>query len=154
MPTAESTDSAARAEDYVARGRIVRVGEDRVVFNPLNFNYELELETPSAASLKDRVGLRIECLIRVRARKILTVPSGGNFIQPIFGPPRIIQDRIRHVEPRRMVVHAGTPILVELPDDESAYDLVNGPLASGGLVNVTAWPGARFDLVEAHTSGS
>ena len=61
MPTAESTDSAARAEDYVARGRIVRVGEDRVVFNPLNFNYELELETPSAASLKDRVGLRIEC---------------------------------------------------------------------------------------------
>ena len=53
-------------------------------------NYQLHLEFSGDA--KPAVSTQpIECLIRVDARKVYTVPSGGNFIQPIFGPPKIIQ---------------------------------------------------------------
>jgi len=87
----------------------------------------------------------VQGTVRVTARKVWTVPSGGNFVSPIFGPPRTIQGRVRSLDERSLVVHAGVPILVELPADEAGYDLVNGPLAVGVMVNVVALPGARFE---------
>ena len=83
------------------------------------------------------------------ARKIYTVPSGGNFISPIFGPPRIIQGRVRYLDETEMVVQAGVPVIVELPKDENAYDLVRGDLTVSSLVNVVVLPGARFELAVA-----
>jgi hypothetical protein len=87
-------------------------------------------------------------LIRASARKVWTVPSGGAFIAPIFGPPRIIQGRVKHLNGREMVVHAGTSIVVELPGTEAAIDPARGPIVQGALVNVTALPGATFELLE------
>jgi hypothetical protein len=45
-----------------------------------------------------------------------------------------------------MVVHAGCQIWVELPDNDIVYDLARGPVRVGGIVNVTALPGAAFEL--------
>jgi hypothetical protein len=73
------------------------------------------------------------------------VPSGGNFIAPIFGPPRTIQGRVKSLSEREMVVHAGVPIVVELPAEEQGYDLASGPIAAGVMVNVVALPGAMFE---------
>ena len=135
----------ASANDFVAVGRVVSVEDNAVVFHPLNSNYEWKLAT--ASRYDGPVNERIECRLYVRARKLYTVPSGGNFVQPIFGPPRIIQGRIKHLEEGTMVVHGGAPFVVELPEDEAAYDMGRGFLAVGGLVNVVALPGARFELV-------
>jgi hypothetical protein len=44
-------------------------------------------------------------------------------------------------------VQAGAPIVVELPSADSAYDMTNGHLAAGSLVNVMAMPGARLELL-------
>jgi hypothetical protein len=122
--------------------------QDRaVVFAPADTNYELRLDAHKSID-GAQIGVATGALIRVSSRKVWTVPSGGNFIAPIFGPPRTIQGRIKYLDEDRMVVQAGVPIIVELPHDPAAYDLVRGPLTVGALVNVTALPGGTFELVE------
>ena len=83
--------------DFPARGKIIEVRQSIAVFQPANTNYQLHLEFtgdgPPAVSTQP-----IEILIRVEARKTYTVPSGGNFIQPIFGPPKIIQGRVKYAD--------------------------------------------------------
>ena len=128
--------------DIPARGKVVAAREGGVVFAPSGTNYELDLLSPQYAG-----GLNVltDGVVRVTARKILTVPSGGNFISPIFGTPRTIQGRVRTLDETSMVVQAGAPILIEYPSAESAFDLVNGPIAAGALVNAMILPGARFE---------
>lgn len=130
--------------DYPATGKVIAVEPDAMIFAPLNTSYELRLLT--VGRYDGPVNERMEGIIRVSARKLYTVPSGGNFISPIFGPPRTIQGRILQLDEKTMVVRAGANIVVELPAADSAYDLGNGPLTVGALVNVVALPGARFEL--------
>ena len=131
--------------DHPAIGRVLSVASDHVVFNPAGTNYELKLLTD--VKYTGPVNQRVECLIRASARKVYTVPSGGNFIAPIFGPPRTIQGRILYADDRNLVVKAGTPVIVELPLTEDAVDLAVGGLRAGAIANVTALPGARFEMV-------
>ena len=139
----------ASVSDFPARGRVREVmANGLIVFLPLNTNYQLYL-TPNGGNYSGPLDERIEGLIHVVAKKIWTVPSGGNFIAPIFGPPKTIQGRIRYLDKQVMVVQAGCPIVVELPSDETVYDLVTGPLAVGAIANVLALPGASFELVAA-----
>jgi len=129
--------------DFRAAGRILRVEADAVIFQPVDTSYELRLlMTPPDSGPPGR---RVEALIRLAARKIYSVPGGGGFIAPIVGPPRIVQGRVRHLDESIIVVHAGAPIVVELPKDDAAYDLTEGPLAVGAMVNVVASPGARIE---------
>jgi len=87
----------------------------------------------------------VEVLIRVMARKVYTVPSGGNFVQPIVGPPRIIQGRVRHLDDRQLVVQASANFIVDLPAADSAIDLDNGLITLNTMVNVVALPGATLE---------
>ena len=134
--------------DYPARGKIIEVNGDRIVFTPLNTIYQLHLVKSGGAAVEvsDRP---VEILIRVKGRKVYTVPSGGNFIQPIFGPPRIIQGRVKFADDRTIVVHAGTPIICELPAADTAIDLDEGLIQVGHMANVVALPGATFQLATA-----
>lgn len=130
------------ATEMLTTGKVTAVKEDSVVFTPAGSNYELHLVCPGYARSFNKP---ISGIIRVKARKIYTVPSGGLFITPIFGPPKIIQGRIRALDQKSMVLHAGGNISVEFPDNDDAFDLVNGPLTPGRLANVVAWPGATFE---------
>ena len=136
--TATTTWTAAA----LAKGKVTAVKDEIIHFAPTGTNYELHLVAPNYPG---NVGGQTQGAIRVRARKVWTVPSGGNFISPIFGPPRTIQGRVRALSDREMVVHAGTDIVVELPASEEGYDLASGSLAAGVMVNVVAMPGARFE---------
>ena len=135
----------ANPSDFPAVGMILSADDASVTFKPKNTSYELKLLTSSRYDGPN--GKRVEGVIRVQARKVYTVPSGGNFIVPIYGPPRIVQGRIRYLDDRAMVVQAGLPVVVELPAAEDAYDLVNGPLAVGALVNVPGLPGATIEII-------
>ena len=126
----------------LAKGKVTGTKDGGVVFAPSGTNYELHLAAPKYAG---PVGSLTRGVIRAVARKVWTVPSGGNFIAPIFGPPRTIQGRVRALDERSMVVQAGAPIVVDLPDEPNVFDLANGPITVGALVNVTAMPGARFE---------
>ena len=133
--------------DFPARGKVIRVEEGFVIFAPSNTNYEIKLAT--AAKYDGPVNTLIEGLIQASARKLWTVASGGNFVAPIFGPPRIVQGRIKFLDQRTMVVQAGVPVVVTLPSADSAYDLTSGAISVGTLVNATIMPGASFQLVTA-----
>jgi hypothetical protein len=133
----------AAAERLLASGKVTAINGTIVTFLPADTSYELQLLCPG---YDGPIGKPVLGTIRISARKIWTVPSGGNFIAPIFGPPRIVQGRVRRLEQGSMVVQAGVAVLVELPDDDIAYDLARGPVRVGALVNVTALPGAQFSL--------
>src|SRR5256885_966134 len=133
--------------DCPASGKITAVNGNTVTFIPANTNYELQLQTPDGP-YTGPLNSPVDGLIRVDARKVWTVPSGGNFIVPIFGPPRIVQGRVRSFSDDALVLQAGTSILVNLPDLDTAFDLTSGPITVGRMVNVTILPGASFQLVK------
>jgi hypothetical protein len=130
--------------EFLASGKIVRVEDLFVVFSPVGTNYEIKLATP--IRYIGPTDSLIEGSIQAIARKLWTVSSGGNFVAPIFGPPRIIQGRIKSLDQLSMVVQAGVPITVKLPVADSAYDLSSGALSVGTLVNATLMPGASVEL--------
>jgi len=131
--------------DFPAQGKITSVNGQTVTFIPAGTNYELQLQTQDAYTGPTNVP--VEGVIRVNARKVWTVPSGGNFIVPIFGPPKIVQGRVRQMSDDVLIVHAGTNFVVELPESDKAFDLTSGPIAVGKMVNVTLLPGAKFALL-------
>lgn len=133
------------ATGFLARGKVIARHPDHIVFTPTGTNYEMHLEGNYDGPLQVPVSLRI----LARGRKLLTVPSGGNFVTPIYGPPRIFQGRVRFATDRVVGLHAGVPVLVELPAEEEAVDLAEGPITIGGLLNATVYPGVRFEYVPA-----
>jgi hypothetical protein len=129
--------------EILASGKITSFQNGVAIFSPAGTNYELHL---AAASYDGPLNVPVKAVIRVIARKIWTVPSGGNFIAPILGTPRTIQGRVRALDQRSMIVQAGTPIVVEFPANDSAFDLANGGISVGVMVNVVAQPGARIEI--------
>src|SRR5688500_13627305 len=139
MPQAGATSTAGLA----AQGKVKAVNGDLVTFAPSNTNYELHLVSPGYAGPLNTL---VRGVVRAVARKAYTVPSGGNFISPIYGSPRIIQGRVRAIDGNTIVVQAGVPVYVTMPADASAVEMANGPIAVGSLTNVVALPGATFEL--------
>ena len=135
--------------EFATHGKIIAVdGDGGVVFAPRGTSYEMRLRT--ATRYAGPTNTPGEAVIRVVARKVWTVPSGGNFISPIMGPPKIVQGRVRQADERQLVVHAGATFIVDLPADEHAVDLPNGPITLGAMVNVTALLGATLEIVARH----
>lgn len=134
------------SHDFPARGKVIRVENGAIIFAPSNTTYELKLLTANAYD--GPVNQLIEGYLRGKARKLWTVASGGGFIVPIQGPTRIVQGQIRYLDSTTMVVQAGAPFIIELPQADSAYDLNNGPLTVGKMVNCVVLPGATFELAE------
>jgi hypothetical protein len=132
------------ANGFIARGKVTEVKDSFVVFQPLDTNYQLHLQT--ARPYTGPVGQLISARVQAKAAKVYTVPSGGGFISPLFGPPRTIQGRALQVDDHTIVIRAGIPISVELPKADEAVDLSEGPLAVGSIVNAVALPGATFEL--------
>lgn len=131
--------------DYSARGKIASTFDGGVVFHPVNTNYQMHLRC--AAPYTGAVGKPVDVSIRLMARKVYSVPSGGNFITPIFGPPKIIQGRVKFMSETQLVVHAGATVVVDLPAGASSIDLNSGAIAVGSMVNVVAIPGAMLELI-------
>lgn len=132
----------ATATAIYASGKVTAVKAGKIIFAPTGTNYELELLCPQYAGPMNKP---VQGTIRVTARKVWTVPSGGNFITPLFGPPKIIQGRVRSLDAKWLVVQAGTSITVDLPDDDIVFDMANGAIMENVMVNVTAYAGGTFE---------
>ena len=132
----------ATATAIYASGRVISANNGKIIFAPTGTNYELELVCHNYTGPMNK---SVQGTIRVRARKVWTVPSGGNFITPIIGPPKIIQGRVRSLDQKHLVVHAGTAITIELPDDDKVFDLANGAITESVMVNVTAFGKGEFE---------
>ena len=149
--TPENLHASPAALAHAGRGKIVEARADgTLAFQPRGTQYELHLVADD--DLEQRVGRPVKGLVSVRARKVYTVPSGGNFVVPIIGETRIVQGRVVDLweggafGTGQLLVQAGAMVLVDLPEDSSAVDLASGAIEQGALVNVVALPGARLVL--------
>lgn len=130
--------------DFVTTGKVTAIDGEVVVFNPRGYTYQMHLKSGAVAPA---AGTVVDVLIRASARKVWTVPSGGAFISPIEGPPKILQGRVRFQSDRQLVLACGANVIVDLPAAETAIDLASGEIVIGRLVNVTAMPGATIEFV-------
>jgi hypothetical protein len=135
----------ASPADFPARGKVIRVEGDHIVFAPVNTNYEMHLK----GSYDGPLGVPVLLLIRAEGRKLMTVPSGGNFVAPIFGTPKTFQGRVRYADESQVVIHAGVPVVVKLPAAEDALDLANGSVTVGQMLNAIVLAGASFEVVKS-----
>jgi hypothetical protein len=127
--------------DIRSKGRIVRTHNGLAVYQPANTSYEHHVTAP--ATLPTDRPMRAS--IRVQARKVYGVPSGGNFVQPIFGSPRIIQGRVASIDGNTLTVQAGATFVCVLPTGKDTIDLHHGAIEVGKMVNVVAFPGATLE---------
>ena len=130
---------------HVTKGRVVSVSGDVVVFKPANTTYELHLKAVGGA-YDGPIDATVQGVIRGKARKAYTVPSGGLFVTPIMGPTRIVQGRVIDLEKNALTLSAVATINVALPTTAGAVELANGSIMHGSLVNVVLEPGATFEL--------
>jgi hypothetical protein len=145
--TMTTTTATNTTSGLSARGKVTgKTAGGLIKFIPAGTTYELHLAAPN---YEGPLNTLVDGVVRVKARKAYTVPSGGNFITPLYGTPRIIQGRVRAVEGNTIVIQAGTPVRAELPAESSAVELGNGAIAVGSLVNVVALPGAAFEHVQS-----
>jgi hypothetical protein len=87
-------------------------------------------------------GERIAGIIEGRALCVFVARAGGAFVEPLWGPPRIIQGRIRAVDVagNRLLVVAAAPIWVQVGDaDQRASGF-----AEGQMVNFYVQSGMTF----------
>ena len=132
---------------HLAQGVVKSADDKNLILQIPGTSYELHLALAGASTLK--VGETVRGVIRARARKVWTMAAGGNFIQPLFGQPRVVQGRVMAILGTTLTVQAGTTFEMELPADQSALDLKNGQLVPGAMVNITLFPDASFSPASA-----
>ena len=126
------------------RGRVTAVHGATVVFQPTNSTYQLHLAAVGGR-YDGPIDVPVDAVLRATARKVYTVPSGGLFVTPIVGPPRIVQGRVTDVAKTELAVQAVVTVNVTLSDAAGAIELANGAIADGSMVNVVLLPGMTFE---------
>jgi hypothetical protein len=126
-----------------AQGTVKSVDAEQVILHVAGTNYELQLGLSGSRALA--IGEDLRGVIRAKALKVWTTSGGGSFIVPLFGPPRVIQGRVKAIDGKYIIVQAGTLIHIELPENKTAYDLKHGAVVAGAMVNITTDGGASFE---------
>jgi len=111
---------------------------EHVVISVPDTSYQIHLipTTPVTA----RAGHRVIGMIRVSARRIDEVQSGGRYLEPVFGRPRRVQGTVIAIESDAVVVNAGVPVWVQPTDSRQSPS----DFRVGQFVSFDALEGATF----------
>ena len=131
------------ALNHTTRGRVIAVNGSTVVFKPTNSTYELHLHAVNG--FDGPLDTPLDAVIRGTARKVYTVPSGGGFVTPIMGTPKIVQGRVADIAGSQVAVKSAATVNVTLPTVENSIEMAQGTIAGGSLVNVVLMAGATFE---------
>ncbi|MEM9083808.1 MAG: hypothetical protein AAGB34_09440 [Planctomycetota bacterium] len=114
-------------------------GKHVIIMTVPETSYELHLET--IKPLETEPGKRLAGTIRVNARRVDQVETGGRYIEPVYGRPRRVQGRVLaiHAESNAITVNAGVPIELKLNKLQKANDFQEGDFVSCDVL-----PGATF----------
>lgn len=130
---------------HAAKGKVLRTEGETIVFRPWNTTYEMYLICPD---YRGPVNEPVELVIRASARKVYTVPSGGLFVSPIMGVPKIVQGRVKDLTDEQITLNCGVLINIVLPTVPGGIELARGPIETGALVNAVLLAGARAEWVQ------
>ena len=115
----------------LARGVLESTHTGHIVVSFPDTSYQMHLLVP--LQVRSEIGKRIIGTIRVDARRIDIVDTGGKYVEPLLGRPRRVQGRVVacNAGTRTLVVDAGMPIHLHLLDQrQSTADFVPGDLVS------------------------
>lgn len=107
----------------VTRGKLEEIREATatqpafVVVSLYNTEYLIHLQ-PVGAVPENRLGKRVEGVIRAEAKRVDVVKSGGRYVEPVHGRPRRVQGRVVEVDAsaNTITVNAGAPLVCRLTD--------------------------------------
>lgn len=144
-PTSRIDPTTARgelAESHPAAG----ANPAHVVLTFPNTNYRTHLL--AAQPVTTPVGKRILGTIRVQARRVDTVHTGGRYVEPVYGRPRRVQGSVIAADTatRTIVIDAGFPIHCELTDARQRAD----DFQPGQFVSCDVLDGATFTPASTH----
>lgn len=128
---------------HATKGKVIRVEGDTIVFKPGTTTYEMHLLCPRYAGPMDEP---VELVISGAARKAYTVPSGGLFVSPIMGTPKVLQGRVKDLTDEQITLNCGVLINITLPTIPGSIELARGPIESGSLVNIILMAGIKAEL--------
>lgn len=140
----------SKIDPTLARGVLESISErsktdaGHIVISFPNTSYETHLRP--TAEIATEVGKRIIGTIRVEARRVDIVDTGGKYIEPVYGQPRRIQGRVVAIVPETntIVADCGMPVHMHLTDDRQRA----ANFALGDLVTCDVRDGATFTPVK------
>jgi len=100
--------------DAVATLRYKEARADLAVFSVPGTDYELHLVPDSTIAVEP--GKRIKGVIHATALRMHPAEAGGQFIEPIYGPPRIVQGIVMRADTakKRVLMDMCVPVWVTL----------------------------------------
>ncbi|MCA9291079.1 MAG: hypothetical protein KDA25_08120 [Phycisphaerales bacterium] len=107
MTTDTASERPAATDRGLARGVLVAATPDRVTIAVPGSDYRLDL-VPTAPD-PTPVGKRTRGRIDAQALRVHGAAAGGQFIEPVYGAPRIVAGVIADLDP------AGNRLLVRVP---------------------------------------
>jgi len=139
MSISNPTATATRP-DSLANLRVVEVRPEFVIFEVPGTEYRLHLATISP--LGGSVGKRVQGEIHAKALRMHRSDTGGRFIEPIYGQPRIVQGEVLAIDApaRRVLMDMTVPVWVSV---QPAQDL--GAIQPGELWNCYVESGTWFE---------
>lgn len=118
------------------------LSEDSLVLSIPSTDYRLTLvPAVPAAAITTPIGKRIKGTIHAKALRIHRASGGGQFVEPIYGSPRIIAGRVLACDEasRQVVVNVTVPIIVTTLEHQR-FDV----FTIGSMVNFYVESGTTF----------
>lgn len=122
--------SATASIGTTTTGVLSEIKDDRITLTLPGTDYRLHLAIK--ASIGVAAGQRITGHIHARAKRVDVVPSGGRFIEPVYGRPRRLQGSIASTdaEHNTITVRCGAVFTCELTVNQKAGDFQHGQLVA------------------------
>lgn len=136
----ESAQSPAKNPN-LARGVLVAKGGEWIIVGVPGTGYEIRLGVLRQPDVE--VGKKIAGTIRLDARRVDVVKTGGRYIEPLVGRPRRVQGDVVAVDStnRTVTVNATVPIVAKLARGQSPDQF-----KSGDFVAFDCMPDASFTV--------
>lgn len=127
--TGQSAQVGAPAP-HRARGVLDAQSEGSIVMRIPGTDYQLRLGVYKPVAVE--IGKRLVGTIRATARKIDSVGSGGEYIEPVYGEPRRIQGSVLAIDgaDQTIVVKACVPISVKVGAGQRADQFEAGQMVA------------------------
>ena len=134
-------DQAHLSSPAVARGTLLEHGPNTIVLGLPGTDYQLHLQVKQAIAAHQ--GQRVSGTIHAHARRVDIVPTGGRYIEPVYGRPRRLQGTILTTDPIANTITVdcapaqdgppgavGCPFVCRLMAEQKAAGLSRGELVS------------------------
>ncbi len=131
---------ATRAAPEIASLRFVRAENDLAIFNIPGTDYQLHLVCRDPITVAP--GRRVRGTIHTRALRMHHSDTGGRFIEPIYGSPRIVQGTVIEADAQnnRLLMDLAVPVWVTLDPAQKA-----ARFPAGAMLNFYVESGTRFE---------